>query len=202
MAGREAVAGVILAGGLSSRFGSNKAFSRFDGERLVQRLCKTVAAATDRVMLITNTPEDYAFLGLESRQDLVPRCGPIGGIYTALRTANAPLCLCVACDMPFIRPEFLEYMVGQAPGYDVVVPMHDGREEPLCALYRVACIPSIEERIRARRYKITGFFESVRVLRLSPGDAGVHDEDMFFNINNRTDYDEAVKRLKDGRRSK
>lgn len=202
MADREEVAGVILAGGLSSRFGSNKALSRFEGERLIQRLCKTVGAATDRVMLITNTPEDYAFLDLESRQDLVPRCGPIGGIYTALRTANTPLCLCVACDMPFIRPEFLEHMIEQSPGYDVVVPMNDGREEPLCAVYRDTCIPSIEDRIRASRYKITGFFDTVRVCRLAPGDAGFHDADMFFNINNRTEYDEALKRLEGRRQSK
>ncbi|MCY3771569.1 MAG: molybdenum cofactor guanylyltransferase [Gemmatimonadetes bacterium] len=202
MTGREQVTGVILAGGLSSRFGSDKALSRFEGERLIQRLCKTVAAATDRVLLITNTPEDYAFLDLESGQDLVPRCGPIGGIYTALRTANTPLCLCVACDMPFIRPEFLEHMVGQSSGYDVVVPVNEGREEPLCAVYRDTCIPSIEDRIRARRYKITGFFESVRVRRLDPVGAGFHDADMFFNINNRTEYDEALKRLKGRRQSK
>ena len=201
MAVREEVAGVILAGGLSSRFGSDKALSRFEGERLIQRLCKTVGTATDRVMLITNTPEDYAFLDLECRRDLVPRCGPIGGIYTALRTANAPLCLCVACDMPFIRPEFLACMVKQSPGYDVVVPMNDGREEPLCAVYRDTCIPAIEDRIRARRHKITGFFEAVRVRRLAPGDAGFHDADMFFNVNNRTDYDEALKRLQDRRQS-
>lgn len=201
MTGREEVAGVILAGGLSSRFGSDKALSRFEGERLIQRLCKTVGTVADRVMLITNTPEDYAFLDLETRTDLVPRCGPLGGIYTALRTANAPLCLCVACDMPFIRPEFLEYMVGQSPGYDVVVPTSSGREEPLCAVYRDTCVPSIEDRIGARRYKITGFFEAVRVRRVAPGDAGFHDADMFFNINNRTDYDEALKRLKDRRQS-
>ena len=196
------VAGIILAGGMSSRFGSNKALSRFEGERLIQRLCKTVGSVTGRMMLITNTPDDFAFLDLESRRDLVPRCGPIGGIYTALRVANTPLCLCVACDMPFIRPEFLEYMIVRSPEYDVVVPMNDGREEPLCAVYRDTCIPSIEDRIQARKYKITGFFNEVRVLRLSPGDGGFHDADMFFNINNMADYDEALKRLKDERRSK
>lgn len=202
MTGGEEVAGIILAGGMSSRFGSNKALSRFEGERLIQRLCKTVGSVTGRMMLITNTPDEFAFLGLESRKDLVPRCGPIGGIYTALKTAATPLCLCVACDMPFIRPEFLEYMVGRSFGYDVVVPMNDGREEPLCALYRETCVPAIEDRIRARKYKITGFFDEVRVLRLSPGDGGFHDAGMFFNINNMADYDEALRRLKYGRPSK
>jgi molybdopterin-guanine dinucleotide biosynthesis protein A len=202
MTGGEEIAGVILAGGMSSRFGSNKALSRFEGERLIQRLCKTVGSVTGRMMLITNTPDEFAFLGLESRKDLVPRCGPIGGIYTALKTANTPLCLCVACDMPFIRPEFLEYMVGRSSGYDVVVPMNGGREEPLCALYRTTCVPAIEHRIQARKYKITGFFDEVRVLRLSPGDGGFHDAGMFFNINNMADYDEALRRLKDGRPAK
>ena len=195
MTDREEVTGVILAGGMSSRFGSNKALSRFDGERLILRLCKRVGAVTDRMALITNTPEEYAFLNLDSRKDLVPRCGPIGGIYTALRTAQTPLCLCVACDMPFISPALLEYMVARSPGYDVIVPMQDGREEPLCAVYRNTCVPAIDNRIQAGRYKITGFFDEVRVLRVAPEDAGIHDADMFFNINRPADYDEALKRL-------
>ena len=197
MTAREEVTGIILAGGKSSRFGSNKALSRIDGDRLIERLCRTVGSVTGRMMLITHTPEDYAFLELESRKDLVPRCGPIGGIYTALRTAQTPLCLCVACDMPFVSPEFLEYMVERSAGYDVVVPVNDGRVEPLCAVYRETCVPAIEDRIHARRYKIAGFFDEVRVLRLAPEEGGFHDDDMFFNINDRTDYDEALKRMTD-----
>ena len=197
MKGKDGVTGIVLAGGMSSRFGSNKALSRLEGERLVQRLCRTVGAVTDRMMLITNTPEEYDFLHLESRKDLVPRCGPIGGIYTALRTANTPLCLCVACDMPFINPEFLAYMLERAPGYDVVVPLNDGREEPLCAVYRDTCTEPINDRIEAGKFKITGFFDEVRVLRLPPGESGFHEADMFFNINNMADYGEALKRLKE-----
>ncbi|MXW06258.1 MAG: molybdenum cofactor guanylyltransferase [Gemmatimonadetes bacterium] len=197
MTAREEVTGVILAGGKSSRFGSNKALSRIDGDRLIERLCRTVGSVTGRMMLITNTPADYAFLELESRKDLVPRCGPIGGIYTALRTSHTPLCLCIACDMPFVRPEFLEYMMERSSGYDVVVPVNDGRVEPLCAVYRETCVPAIEDRIHARRYKIAGFFDEVRVLRLVPEEGGFHDDDMFFNINDRTDYDEALKRMTD-----
>lgn len=197
MTAREEVTGIILAGGKSSRFGSNKALSRIDGDRLIERLCRTVGSVTGRLMLITNTPEDYAFLELESRKDLVPRCGPIGGIYSALKTAHTPLCLFVACDMPFVRPEFLEYMVERSSGYDAVVPVNDGRVEPLCAVYRETCVPAIEDRIQARRFKIAGFFDEVRVLRLDPGEGGFHDADMFFNINDRTDYDEALKRMAD-----
>lgn len=197
MTAREEVTGIILAGGKSSRFGSNKALSRIEGDRLIERLCRAVGSVTGRMVLITHTPADYAFLGLESRKDLVPRCGPIGGIYTALSTAQTPLCLCVACDMPFIRPEFLEYMIGRSAGYDVVVPVNDGRMEPLCAIYRDTCVPAIEDRIRTRKYKIAGFFDEVRVLRLVPEEGGFHDADLFFNINDRADYDEAMKRLMD-----
>ncbi len=197
MTGGEEVTGVILAGGMSSRFGSNKALSRFEGERLIQRLCNTVGSVTERMMLITNTPDDFAFLDLDSQKDLVPRCGPIGGIYTALKTADTTLCLCVACDMPFIRPGFLEFMIERSSGYDVVVPMNDGREEPLCAVYRETCVPAIKRRIQAGRFKMTGFFDEVRVLRIAPGEGGFRDAGMFFNVNDRADYEEALKRLKD-----
>lgn len=200
MTDNEAVTGIILAGGMSTRFGSNKALSQFDGERLIYRLCKTISAVTDRITLITNTPEEYAFLKLPSTRDLVPRCGPIGGIYTALKMLDTPLCLCVACDMPFIKADFLKYMIERSPGFDIVVPMNNRREEPLCALYRDSCTDAVEKQIQSGKHKITEFYDKVRVLRLEPENSGFPDPDMFFNINSRIDYKEGIRRLEKERR--
>jgi len=197
----ERVTGIILAGGMSSRFGSNKALTRFDGEKLIHRLYKNLTAVTDQMILITNTPEDYGFLNITTQHDLIPNCGPIGGIYTALSTAQTSLIFCVACDMPFVNPAFLEHMIRRSKGYDVVVPIHNGQEEPLCAIYRKTCLKTIYDQISSQKFKITEFYKNVRVLRLNPSDSGFSENDMFFNINYPTDIKEALKRLKNQRLS-
>ena len=113
---------------------------------------------------------------------------------------DTPLCLCVACDMPFIKADFLKYMIERSPGFDIVVPMNNRREEPLCALYRDSCTDAVEKQIQSGKHKITEFYDKVRVLRLEPEDAGFPDPDMFFNINSRIDYKEGIRRLEKERR--
>ena len=192
---REAINGVILAGGRSSRFGTNKALSMFKGERLIERLVRSLGQVTQSLFLVTNTPEAYPFLNLPTGKDLIPDCGPLGGIYTALKSIETPLCLCIACDMPFVHPNFMAYMIQTTTSYDVVVPMNGQREEPLCAVYRTTCIPAIEERIQAKRYKMIGFYDQVRVKRITASDTDHYNTDMFFNVNTPGDYEEALRRL-------
>jgi len=83
----------ILAGGLSERLGRDKA-SLVLGKRTMLSLIRSTAAATGLPVRII-------------RKDIVPRCGPLGGIYTALRTTRGEAVLFLACDMPFITTELL-----------------------------------------------------------------------------------------------
>ena len=96
---------------------------------------------------------------------------------------------------------FLEHMIRRSKGYDVVVPIHNGQEEPLCAIYRKTCLKTIYDQISSQKFKITEFYKNVRVLRLNPSDSGFSENDMFFNINYPTDIKEALKRLKNQRLS-
>jgi len=83
----------ILAGGLSSRMGRDKSRLRFGTKTLLGHI-RAVAKETHLPMRVI-------------RRDLVPRCGPLGGIYTALKTTRAEAVLFLACDMPFASSEFL-----------------------------------------------------------------------------------------------
>jgi molybdopterin-guanine dinucleotide biosynthesis protein A len=197
MSSGEPFTGVILAGGRSSRFGANKALSLIRGERLIERLARAMREVAPETLLVTNTPEAYAFLNMRMVGDLVSGCGPLGGIYTALKSIRTPLSLCVACDMPFVRPAFLRYMVEAAPGYEVVVPVSDHGEEPLCAVYHTRCLSVIEPRIQAGQYKITGFYDRVRVKRITTEETPLYDPWMLFNVNTREDYEEALKHLEE-----
>src|ERR1700730_18212286 len=92
-------AGFVLCGGRSSRMGRDKGLLPIDGRALVERTAERVRAAAGSVTLI-GSPERYAHLGLPVAPDLIPDCGPIGGLYTALKMTHAEWDLLVARAIP------------------------------------------------------------------------------------------------------
>jgi molybdopterin-guanine dinucleotide biosynthesis protein A len=193
----ENISAFVLAGGKSRRFGKNKALSLFQGERLIERLIRSLKTMTDRIHLITNSPEEYAFLNLPMHGDILPDSGSLGGIYTGLATMASSHGICVACDMPFISPVFLSHLLQYTPDFDVVVPKGVYGYEPLCAVYGKSCISPIEDRIKAGDYKITRFYEQVRVKTISEEDTSLYDPRMLFNVNTQEDYAEALAYLEE-----
>lgn len=189
--------GVILAGGRSRRFGSNKALSAFRGERLIERLVRAMREVVDDLLLVTNTPDEYAFLGLRMVGDVRPDCGALGGLYTGILSMTSDRGVFVACDMPFVRPVFLRYLVGIADGYDVVVPVTGHGYEPLCAVYAKSCLDPISASLDAGQLKIASFFDRVRVRPVRPEDTPLFDPRALFNVNTPDEYAEALKMLEE-----
>jgi molybdenum cofactor guanylyltransferase len=191
------VTGVILAGGKSRRMGRDKAFLPFGKGLLIERVIEVILQVTADVLLITNTPQAYRRFGLPMCSDVIPEAGSLGGIYTGLVSAKTPYSLCLACDMPFVKPEFLRFVVETAAEADVVIPRNAEDFQPLCAVYSQVCREPIRQKIEAGRLKITGFFDQVRVRviegeqlsRFDPHDA------MFFNANTPEEYAEAQRML-------
>jgi molybdopterin-guanine dinucleotide biosynthesis protein A len=180
------VSGVILAGGKSRRMGgAPKALIPFDGTPLIQRIAGTLAAVLPDCLVVTNTPELYAFLGRPMVADVFPDGGSLGGIYSGLRAAPGDAALCVACDMPFLSPGLVGYLAGRAAEADVVIPEAAGELQTLHAVYGKACLPAMERQLHAGRLKITGFFDAVRVLRIAADEvARFEDPDLaFMNLN-------------------
>jgi molybdopterin-guanine dinucleotide biosynthesis protein A len=189
------VTGVILAGGKSRRMGRDKAFLPFGQGMLIERVIEVIRQVTDEVILITNTPELYERFGLPMFADVIPDAGSLGGIYTGLVSSHTPHILCLACDMPFVKPAFLGFLCDTAAtgAADVVIPQNAEDFQPLCAVYSQACREPMRQKIEAGRLKITGFFEQVRV-RVIAGDLlaryDPHDV-MFFNANTPEEYEQA-----------
>ena len=161
---QQPITGVILAGGQSSRMGQNKALMSLGGKRLVDRVVEVMRNVFDKLLMVTNTPDVYADLGVPMVQDVWPEKGSLGGVYSAIYHVTTPYCLAVACDMPFLRAAVLRYLITQmAGGYDVVVPDVLGELQTLHAIYSKACLQPIERRLETNRLRIVGFFPDVRV---------------------------------------
>jgi molybdopterin-guanine dinucleotide biosynthesis protein A len=161
------ITGVIQAGGKSTRMGgAPKALIELGGRRIVERVVAAITPVVDDVLVVTNTPERYAFLGLPMVGDVFPDHGSLGGIYSGLKAATGEVAFTVACDMPFLRPDVARLVIDQAVAADVVIPRVGEQLETMHAAYAKACLPHMEERLRAGRLRIVGFFDRVRVLEI------------------------------------
>ena len=179
------VTGVILAGGKSSRYGKNKSFVKVDGIPLIERVIRELKNVFQDVIIITNTPHEYAYLTVPMFEDLVKGLGPLGGIYTGLKSLQTRTGFFVACDMPTISQKLIKYMVENRYDHDIVVPRIAGRLEPLCALYGQSCLPQIKRLIDAREYQVFRFFDEVSVRYIEEEEIRRIDSGLrtFFNIN-------------------
>ena len=193
----DGVTGVLLAGGNSSRMGRNKALMTLAGQRLVDRVLAVLSSVLDDLLMVTNSPELYADLGVRMVPDVVAGKGALGGIHSALHHAAAPHCLVVACDMPFLNADFLRYIVDQRTAYDVVVPIADDRPQPLHAVYGKACLQPIARRLETDRLHVVGFFPDVRVREVTPRELAAFDPEglSFRNLNTPEEFADAERRL-------
>lgn len=165
--------------------GRPKALLEIGGRRIIERVVQTIASVVDDVLVVTNTPEDYAFLGLPMIPDAYPAGGSLGGLYTGLRAAPGDLAFTVACDMPFLHREVVRLIVAHAGDADVVIPRAAGQLQTLHAAYGKACLEPMRRRLEAGRLKIVGFFDDVRVLEIEEAAIARHraPDIVFMNVN-------------------
>jgi molybdopterin-guanine dinucleotide biosynthesis protein A len=179
-------AGYVLTGGRSSRFGSDKARYEIDGRPLALRTAEKVRLAAGSVTLV-GAPERYTDWDLRVIPDPVADFGPLAGIVAALEDAPAEWALIVALDMPDVTVSFLEYLLQTAESAeaDVVLPIQpDGREQPLCAVYRTAAASLLRAQMKAGNAKIIRALEALRVLELQPHEyAEFGAQNLFRNLN-------------------
>ncbi|MFO7539078.1 MAG: molybdenum cofactor guanylyltransferase [Chloroflexota bacterium] len=153
----------IMAGGQSSRMGQDKSFVPFQGRPMIERVQERVTGLGVELVVITNHPDEYAYLGLPMYSDIYPDRGPLGGIYTAVFQARHPYTLVVACDMPWLNRALLVHMIRLRRQADIIVPRWEKFPEPLHAIYSKACLPPIKEQLQSDQLKITRFFGQVEV---------------------------------------
>lgn len=182
--------GVILAGGASSRMGSNKALLPHRNGRIIEGIYRTLAALFKEVIVVTNTPEHYPFLPCRKVPDIYPGCGVVSGVHAGLRHSNDSAVFVVGCDMPLLQGELIQYMTALSEGVDVVIPVSPGGFEPLHAVYGKGCIPVLEEQIVNGNQRIRSLLPRVRVREVHPDEIALFDQggDCFTNINTPEDY--------------
>jgi molybdopterin-guanine dinucleotide biosynthesis protein A len=153
------VGGYVLAGGNSSRMGTDKALLQIDGIALAQQTAALVREAAGNATLVGD-PTKYGGLGIPVIPDLRPGNGPLAGMEAALLHSNAEWNLIVACDMACLRVDFLAGLCARAldlpAGADGLVPCDaNQRRQPLSAIYRRRCLTAFSAALDAGTRKVT-----------------------------------------------
>lgn len=163
--------GIVLVGGRSSRMGESKADLDWHGISLAQHAVDVLAASCDEVLVVAAPGQELTLAGARIVRDQVIGRGPLqalsAGLGHALATGVDAAFVC-ATDMPLLHPVFVTRVLAAfSPGWDVVVPVVDGREQTLAAAYATSLAPVIDELLTSGELRLRALLAHCRVRRLS-----------------------------------
>src|ERR671914_1353654 len=184
-------AGIVLAGGRSSRMGTPKAWLDWHGTTLLRRTCGVVARGAGGPVVVVRAPgQELPELpeGVRVVEDAREGKGPLQGLLAGLEAAHGDVAFVASTDMPFLHPRFVSAVCAATDGADAAVPHLGGFRQPLAAAYRTALAPLVGELVEQGRMKPAFLFErcETRWLERLP-----HPESVR-NLNARADYEAAL----------
>jgi len=186
--------GFVLAGGRSSRMGTDKAFLEFDGRTLLARALDLLHRLTPEARIVGPAAKFVAYGPVV--EDIYTGRGPLAGIHAALSSSATDLNLILAVDLPLITESFLQFIVECARASDAVVtvPRIAGGYQPLCAVYRRAFWPLAQAALESGRNKIDALFSAANTRVLEESELGrfAFHAGMFENLNTPEDLRRAA----------
>jgi len=133
------ITGIILAGGKSSRMGSDKGFVMYKNKAFIQHIIEAIKPLVNEVIIVSNNP-DYDIFKLKRVNDLIENAGPLAGVYTGLHYTTTENNLVVSCDVPLINTETLKKLTANIDASIEVVQLESqGKTMPLIAMYKKQC---------------------------------------------------------------
>ncbi|GAA0138211.1 molybdenum cofactor guanylyltransferase [Paenibacillus sp. YSY-4.3] len=199
--------GIILAGGKSSRMGSNKAVLPIGGQPVIQRLACELLKAGGEAVISCGSSSAYAELGLPLLQDAYPGCGPLAGLHAGLAASPHKWSLVVGCDMPFANAALFRFMAEQAQKLEeqrsnghkerieALISRVGDQAQPLMAMYRCSVLPGLERTLEEGRLRVNQWISGLSAKYISEEElsriSGLPAELAVFNMNRPEDYQTA-----------
>lgn len=177
------ITGIILAGGKSSRMGSDKGIVELNKKKFIEHILDAVLPNVNEVIIIANN-NNYNYLGYKVIKDIIKDCGPLGGIYTGLMNSKTENNIVVSCDIPFISSDLIKYIIENTNNADISVPVYKGNIEPLCAVYTKRTSDQIHNLIMNKNLKIQNILKyfitkEIFITKMQK----FYTEKLFVNIN-------------------
>jgi molybdopterin-guanine dinucleotide biosynthesis protein A len=190
-------AAIILAGGKSSRMGTNKALLKINEKTNIERTRDALKLLFDDIILVTNETETYEFLEMNMTSDHYPGMGPLAGVHAGLTASDYDVNFIVACDMPFVSVELAEALVHACGHYDAVIPVINGRQHPLFAVFHKKIAGEAAKSIEEGNLRMKHLLDRLNVLYVTESELQTYNqvdlERVFFNMNHPNEYEDAKK---------
>ncbi len=186
---------IVLAGGKNARMGQEKAFLRIGERTIIEEQKDTLSKIFDEIIIVANTQDYFKNIDTKVVTDIIPDCGPLGGLYSGLAVSSNIHSFLIGCDMPFINLELIEYMIKRIGENDIIIPQSSKGIETLFAIYSINCLETIRRQIELRNLKLLDILKLHKIKYISLEEVEKFDPKQFsfFNVNNPKDYEEALK---------
>lgn len=185
------ITGIILAGGKSTRMGTDKALLQINGKTLLENAIEICMPVCSEILISSNNPE-HQKLGIQIIPDEIKDCGPMGGIYSCLKVSETSWNLVLSTDAIYVEPLFISFLINHSGDFDAVVPIHSKGKEPLIALYNKSSLPIIKEHIAKGNFKMVDLLSEINTRWINSENWIQKTPNIFQNINSPTDLNQAI----------
>lgn len=179
---------IILAGGKSSRMGTEKGLVQWKDKCFIEHVIDAVKHETNKLSIVTNQAH-YDYLGYKTYPDIVQGKGPLSGIHTGLTHATHPYVLFVSCDLPLISRSLIGFLRSNLLHEDILVPTHHGITEPLCGIYSRRCARLVGGLVKHNRLGIIAALRFFNTKYLDISGEDFFERDMLTSINSPADLE-------------
>ncbi|MEG4323240.1 MULTISPECIES: molybdenum cofactor guanylyltransferase [unclassified Microcoleus] len=196
------IAVIVLAGGQSSRMGTDKALLEIEGKSLLQRACEVAAALTPQVYVLTAWPDRYRSTITQKSQFLVeynPGTGPLVALTQGLTEIATDWILLLACDLPLLDAQIIQnwaiQLTAVPPSTLAVVPYQNSRWEPLCGFYRQQSLSSLQSFIDKGERSFQLWLNQIQAIPLPLGE---REALMLSNCNTLEEFEQLKGKIGNG----
>ncbi|MBI9033625.1 MAG: molybdenum cofactor guanylyltransferase [Bacteroidales bacterium] len=185
---------IILAGGKSSRFGSDKALAMFQGKTLIQHAVDIVSPVTSNIIISANT-HAYDFLNHKVVADIYKDAGPMGGLHAALSQSNTSTNLVITTDTPFLKSELYTHLLNQRNSEQITLAASaDHFVHPLCGIYSASSLIQIQQFLDKKTFKMMQLVKSctLSIININP-ELDFFTPELFDNFNRPQDLNKDYK---------
>ena len=181
--------GIILAGGKSSRMGTDKGLIELNGKKMVQYLIDVFKSLGLPVIIVANNVE-YGSFEAKFVQDRIKDHGPLAGIATGLFYSSTEKNVILSCDTPFITSELISFLLEESENETITITKSFDRLHPLIGVYSKSCLPIIEQELDKNNLRLRDLCDKVnaKTVDVSNNDQ-FNSPDLFKNINTKEELE-------------
>ncbi len=203
------ITAIILSGGKSLRMGTNKSFLNIGDKTIIERMRDLLQSMFKEVVLITNEPEDYKFLGLPIYEDIFWYRGPLAGIHSGLKHSKTDINFIISCDLPLMTKEMIKYLIEYKTNKLITVAKADGFIQQLAGKYSKKCLSPSEKILKEvvnnenrdavqkkRKCNVLSLIYLVGAEIIPAEDLPFYNEDLYFSMNRTEDYNLLLNKLR------